>query len=159
MLDKKKKHRRASLLKVVTIPMGRTQTLDKDIVLLMPARQVEEVLHNALLQPVPFGPDWFLGLCHWREQVLPVFNLSRHYGLAEDSDSAGLYLVVRVSVPENTGLLHCVLKVSKQMSIGDIPLQAVPAAPQPGLDALGIFEQEDRLLLVPHLASLVSAAA
>jgi chemotaxis signal transduction protein len=163
MLDKKKKLRRASALKTITIPMGETKRWDKKLFLLMPARQVEEVLHTVLLQPVPFGPDWFLGLCLWREHILPVFDLNQYYGLAEDSGEALLYLVVRVLVPETTGpdkqLLRCVLRVAHQISTGDLPQQAGPVAHHSDLDVLGIFEQEDRLLLVPHLAPLVSAAA
>lgn len=157
MLDKKRK--KSFALKVVRLPLGQDKLLDKQVVLLMPARQVEEVLHNALVQPLPFGPDWLLGLCLWREQALPVFDLSRHYGLLEDDATANpLYLVVRVLTSEQE-LLRCVLRVTHQISTGDIPPQASPAAPQAGLNVLGMFTQEDKILLVPHLAPLVTAAA
>ncbi|WP_417911201.1 chemotaxis protein CheW [Candidatus Electronema sp. PJ] len=140
---------------------------DREPVLLFAARQAEEVLPAAQVQPLPFAPDWLLGLCAWRRQVLPVLDAAKLYGL-DSFTGRSLYLVVRAAAPtgEEDGtrkLLRCVLKISSQITARDLPKQCAPAsAEESGLNPAlvrGLFAHEDGLLIVPDLLPALCPAA
>lgn len=156
--------KKGSALKTVTIRMAETRLLGREPVLLLTARQVEEVLAEAGLQPLPFAPAWLPGLCAWRRQALPVVDLARLYGL-EPGGGRLLHLVVRtaaIMADGQKGLLRCVLRVSGRIAAGEVPPRSTPAAAyQAGLDPVlvkGLFEHEDQLLIVPDLAAVCSGA-
>lgn len=151
MPDEQGKKRAA--LKTVTARLTGAEALGRELTLLFAARQVEEVLPEAEVRPLPFAPDWLLGLCAWRRQALPVLDPARLHGL-RCHPARSLYLVVRVA-EDGGGLLRCVLKVADRVAARDLPRQAAPADPaagglNPGF-LKGLFAHEDALLLVPDL--------
>jgi chemotaxis signal transduction protein len=153
-----------SALKTVAIHIAETRLLGREPVFLLTARQVEEVLAEAAVQPLPFAPAWLHGLCAWRKQALPVIDLARLYGL-EPGGGRLLHMVVRTvgqTADGEKGVLRCVLKAAGRIAAEAAPQHSVSAAPhQAGLDAAlvkGMFEHEDRLLIVPDLAAVCSGA-
>ena len=148
----------------------------RDTVLLFTASQVEEVLREVEPWPVPFTADWFLGLCAWRQQVLPVVDAARLYGIQALSaavDDRSLYFVVRTVAPaaqasEHSGrgateMLRCVLRLPDRIETGAIPQQCFPAAAELiGIDpslTRGIFKHEGGLIIVPDLVRVVCPGA
>lgn len=146
------------------------QLLDKEPFFLFAARQIEEVLPEVKVQPLPFAPDWLSGLCAWRRQVLPVIDMVSLYGLTCAADRH-FHMVVRVILPaeskdaaqEDKLLLRCVLKVSDRISAGEASADCQPvAAEQTGMNLAlikGIFTHENRLLILPDLRQLCAPAA
>lgn len=145
--------RKQSALKTVTARLTGAEVQGREPALLFTARQVEEVLREAEVRPLPFAPDWLLGLCAWRRQALPVIDPARLHGI-RFSPARSLYMVVRVA-EEGGGLLRCVLKVADRIAARDLPRQA--AAADTAADDLnpallkGLFVHEEVLLLVPDL--------
>ncbi|MCI5227159.1 MAG: hypothetical protein D3918_11025, partial [Candidatus Electrothrix sp. AX2] len=55
--------------------MPAEQIQGKSPVLLLTASQIDEVLADAEIQMLPFAAEYLLGLCAWRENVLPIIDL------------------------------------------------------------------------------------
>lgn len=150
--------------KAVTVRMA--GAFGREPMLLFAARQTEEVLPEVQVLPMPFAPDWLLGLCVWRQQTLPVIDAARLYGF-DGGPERHLYVVVRAVIPAEAAgsrkLLRCVLKVSSRIAAHDLPKQCAPAsAEESGLDPAlvrGIFAHENGLLIVPDLRPALSPAA
>jgi len=145
--------KKRSALKTVAVRLTGAEVLGREPVLLFSVRQIEEVLREAVVLPLPFAPDWLLGLCAWRRQVLPVIDPAKLHGI-RFAQARSLYIVVRVA-EDSGGLLRCVLKVSDRIAARDLPRQAAAAdAAESGLDTAllkGLFAREKELLLVPDL--------
>ena len=164
--DSKRKDQAAQRLKIVTVRIPGIAVLEREPCLLFTASQVEEVLPKVKVQPLPFAAEWLLGLCLWRQQMLPVVNIVQLYGMQSSfTDQTARYIVVRTAIPsENTTkelqeqgkeIFRCILKVPDHIATGAIPEQCTSVtAEQAGIKgslARGIFEHEDGLLIVPDL--------
>lgn len=170
MPDKKKTSH--SVLRTVLAALPGAQLLDKELFFLFTARQIEEVLPEVKMQPLPFAQDWLAGLCAWRRQVLPVIDMAKLYGLTCVADRY-FYMVVRVILSESAEnaagaqeekqLLRCVLKVSDRISAGGASAACQPvAAEQTGMNPAlikGIFTHENKLLILPDLRPALCATA
>lgn len=170
MLDKKKTSRFA--LRTVLVSLPGAQLLDKAPVFLFTARQIEEVLPEVKVMPLPFAPDWLTGLCAWRKQVLPVIDMAALYGIT-CYVSRYFYIAVRVISSESAEnaagaqqekqLLRCILKVSDRISAGEASADSLPvSAEQLGMNPAlikGIFTHENRLLILPDLRPALCATA
>lgn len=157
-----KKDKKRAGLKTVTARLDDGAEAKKPA-LLFSARQVEEVLPEVQVQPLPFAPDWLLGLCAWRQQALPVIDAAKLYGL-DCAPARALHVVVRAVVPEGDDgrprqLLRCLLKVSSRIAAADLPAGcAAASAEENGFDPAllkGLFASKDGLLLVPDLLPAV----
>ncbi|CAK8721407.1 MAG: CheW-like domain-containing protein [Candidatus Electronema aureum] len=148
-------------LKTVAVRLTGAKVLDQEPVLLFATRQVEEILQDVEVRPLPFAPDWLLGLCAWRRQVLPVVDIAKLHGMSFSADRS-LYMVIRLVVPaedekENSSrrMLRCILKVSDRIAARELPKQCAAAAIEAsGLDPAlfkGLFAHEDGMMMVPNL--------
>ncbi|MCI5191196.1 MAG: hypothetical protein D3905_15710, partial [Candidatus Electrothrix sp. AS4_5] len=59
----------------VSLSLPAEQIQGKSPVLLLTASQIDEVLADAEIQMLPFAAEYLLGLCAWRENVLPIIDL------------------------------------------------------------------------------------
>ncbi len=170
MPDERRKHRFA--LKTVFVGLPNAQLLDKEPVFLFSARQIEEVLPAAKVkvQPLPFAPDWLLGLCAWQQKTLSVIDMASLYGIT-CTPERHFYLVVRVitstettdSLQQEKQLLRCVLKVPDQITASEVsndcrPITAEQLGIAPAL-IKGIFMLENRLFILPELRPVLCTPA
>ena len=89
----------------------------KKPVLLFSTAQIEEIIHAINIHPVPFAPDYLIGICVWRNQIIPVIDTFKRYGLQEPKMSDGeSYIVVKTAgkAGRKNELLQGVLKISKR---------------------------------------------
>ena len=166
----KKKNSAQVKAKTVAVSLDADDILERRPVLLFTAGQIDEVLAEAEIQMLPFASDYLLGLCAWREQVLPTIDLVRFFGLpSSGKEEEGRYLVVRTVdtiSPENDGnlpagkmILRCVLKVSDQIISGDVPVHSEAVYPKqagfvPGF-VRGLFRGEKELFILPDIAAII----
>lgn len=163
-MQAERKDKKQAALKTVAVRMaGSAQA--REPALLFAARQAEEVLPDAEVHPLPFAPDWLLGLSTWRRQVLPVLDAAKLYGF-DAAAGRHLYLVLRTAAPAAEGgrrLLRCLLKIPSQISARELPAQcAASCAAENGLDPAlikGVFAHENGLLIVPDLLPALCPAA
>jgi chemotaxis signal transduction protein len=140
--------------------MGK-KTSGKKPVLLFSTTQIEEILHNVNIQPVPFAPDYLLGVCLWRKQIIPVVDAFKRYGMQRSKQSDGeCYIVVKVvgKIQGAKQLLQGMLKISKQIITTKMPATCSPTAIKSSdIDKTfvkGAFEYQDDLMIVPDLTSI-----
>ncbi|MCD4742454.1 MAG: chemotaxis protein CheW [Desulfobacteraceae bacterium] len=141
--------------------IGGEEISGKKPVFLFSTTQIEEVMHTIDISPVPFTPDYLLGVCLWRKQIIPVIDTFRRYGLQTPRVPDGeRYIVVKAVgiAEEEKQLLQGVLKIPKQIVTTQIPTSCSPAAIEPSdIDKTivkGVFEYQDDLIIVPDLASV-----
>ncbi len=160
----------AKSVKTVSVHLAARRVQGKVPVLLFTTHQVDEVLADVEVQPVPFAADHMPGLCAWRNQVLPVIDAVRLFGLQPLSgEGRTRYLVVRTAVPaaeQNSGtekeikeILRCVLKVSDQIGGGNSPPGCIAVSSKStGIRSVyvrGLFQREGELFIVPDLVSVL----
>ncbi|RWX52549.1 Chemotaxis signal transduction protein [Candidatus Electrothrix marina] len=156
--------------KTVSVYLYADEIQERRPVLLFTAGQIDEVLTKAEIQAVPFASEYLLGLCAWREQVLPIMDLVRFFGLSSSGkDEGARYLVVRTvdtlspgsaeNIHSEKVLQRCVLKVSDQIINGDIPADCEVIYPkQAGFAPVfvrGLFRREKELFILPDIAAII----
>ena len=158
------KENRPSVKKAVAVRMA--GAFGKEPTLLFASRQTEEVLPEVevAVHPLPFAPQWLLGLCVWRLQVLPVLDAAKLYGF-DPVVGRHLYLVLRtptVATGEDgrSRILRCLIKVPGLIATQELPAQCVPVSAEAnGLEPTlvrGVFAHENGLLIVPDLRSVLA---
>ncbi|MCK5312187.1 MAG: chemotaxis protein CheW [Desulfobacteraceae bacterium] len=137
----------------------------KKPVFLFSTAQVEDIMHSIDIYTVPFAPDYLLGVCLWRKQILPVVDtLLRRLDLpapqTPEVSGGERYMVVKSAgnVKGKKQLLQGVLKISKQIMATEIPTHCSPASIKSSdIDKTiikGAFEYQDDLIIVPDLATI-----
>jgi chemotaxis signal transduction protein len=170
MAVKKKKFAEVKA-KTVSVSLDADEILERRPVLLFTAGQIDEVLSEVKIQALPFASEYLLGLCAWREQVLPTIDLVRFFGLHSSGkeEEEGRYLVVRTvdtmshgndkDLPAEKVLLRCVFKVSDQIISGDIPTDCEAVYPkQVGFAPIfvrGLFRGEKEVFILPDIAAII----
>ena len=169
MTDKKKKSSQAKA-QTVSLSLDAEQIQGKNPILLFTASQIDEVLAEAEIQTLPFAAEHLIGLCAWREQVLPIINLVSFFGLIPSQhEEDGRYVVVRTVDNTSFGtkkehrsgkaILRCILKVSDQIISGNLPTECKALLPQQAGFApvfmKGLFQGEKELFLLPDLATII----
>lgn len=128
---------------------------------LFTAGQVEEVLSEIVLRPVPFAPSFLQGIALWHDHLLPVIDLEKRFAF-EGAERAGKgrFLVVRTGVqenPEGEQLLRCVLHLSDEiriMAVSDAMVKSNGIDVDPSL-IRGTYRWKQDMYIVPDLVSIV----
>ncbi len=150
-----------SRTKVVMVHLVGHQAREKDLVMIFSTSQIEEVLQEVEERPIPFAPDYLLGLCPWRSQILPIIDIVKIFKLPLlPIQGKERYIVVRDVVPGSSGtkIMRCIMKISDQIITTDTPESCDPVTTE--LNELetsftkGIFEHENEMMIVPDLVSI-----
>ena len=147
--------------KIVLVHLTEEKIIDKHPLLLFTSSQIDEVLQIVDTRPMPFGPSYLLGLCPWRNRILPVIDIAKRLGFHSLEDGhERRYLVVRTIVDRGGGkeLLRCVLKIPDKITTAPPPSSYSPVKNnltdlEPFLTR-GLFESEEELMIVPDLTSI-----
>ena len=149
--------------KVVMVQVAGKKIMDRDPYFLFSTNQVEEVLSEIYKRPLPFSPEYLLGVCLWQQRLLPIIDLGRRCGFFADNESGNSrYLVVRAVVPMEIGdnLQRCIMKVSSRIITAEIPDVCSPVALETAGVELsnirGLFECDEKLMMVPDLTSILT---
>jgi len=142
----------------------REETPDNNrLLVLFSPLQIEEILRNLQIHPVPFTPGYTEGIVDWRGRVLPVISLESRLGFkAKDrSKAAYSYAVVRMAAPSgNHARVHYgILKIGRSIRELKLPIDCRPISDSPmGIDPVlirGFYEWKDGFLLVLHLEHIL----
>lgn len=125
--------------------------------------QVEEVLSDIVVRPLPFAPAFLQGLTYWRDSLLPVIDLEKRFAIKnEGKDGASRFVVVRAGTMENSAggkVFHCVLKLSDEIFSMDISasrfvVENKHIGIEPSL-LRGTYRLNDNTYIVPDLISIL----
>ncbi len=130
---------------------------------LFTAGQVEEVLSEAVVQPVPFAPSFLQGITLWRGRLLPVVDLEKRFRFSHrEKRERSRLVVVRTGAPENPvgeQILRCVLRLSTEIhSIEASGSSSMVDSERIGVDpslVRGIYQWDEDMYVVPDLVSIL----
>ena len=136
--------------RIVLFPLANTRVDGHELLCGLSVAQVVEILEPLPIIPVPLAPSHVAGFVMWREQALPVLQLSRSLGVS-DAATATRMMIVR------QGREFLVLLTSQSMKARRLPLPHQPCPTPTGLDSaaiLGTFQTDSEVLVVPNLSRL-----
>lgn len=130
---------------------------------LFTASQVEEVLSDTTILPVPFAPPFLAGMSLWRGHLLPVIDIQKRFSFSVPEDDAGFrYIVVRTGgtdISGNDKILRCVLRISESIRPIDVPdVSEVISSENVSIESSlirGIYRCEHDMYIVPDLVSIL----
>lgn len=120
--------------------------------------QVQEVLRETEVAPVPGAPDYVIGIINLRGNVVSVINARARFGLA-DIESTDLTRIIVVEIREQiVGIL-----VDSVAEVVDIMASEIESAPNVGNDDSskyidGVVSRGEKLLILVDLNKLLDEA-
>ena len=123
-------------------------------------RQVVEVRSSIKNRPVPFADSFVLGLCPWKNTIVPVIDLEELFGLRgkrQTTDMRYLVLKTGVSAQSKPKLYYAIVRVPAQiniLNIDDIPAKQPPEEIN-SQSVRGIFHYQNQVLIVPDLPNIL----
>ncbi len=136
--------------RIVLFPLANTRIDGHDLLCGLSVAQVAEILEPLPIIPIAFAPPHVAGFVTWREQAVPVLQLSLSLGVA-DAMATSRMMIVR------QGSEFLALLTSQVLRARRLPLPHLPCPTPKGLDSaaiLGTFQSESELLVVPNLSRL-----
>jgi purine-binding chemotaxis protein CheW len=124
----------------------------------IPILQVQEILLNQKVTPVPLAPDHVMGLIGLRGQIVTAVNLKKRVGLGEVTSVEEPYHLV---VSHNGSVAS--LEVDSVGDVLELPSAKFEKPPESleGIDAAfleGVFMLEDRILGIIDVPAVLEAA-
>jgi chemotaxis signal transduction protein len=130
---------------------------------LFTAGQVEEVLSEIVMRPVPFAPSFLQGVTLWRGRLLPVVDLEKRFSFSHgEKREKSRFLVVRTGAPENPDgeqILRCALRLSSEIhSVAASGSSSMVDCERIGVEpslVRGIYQWNEDMYVVPDLVSIL----
>ena len=125
--------------------------------------QVEEILTDIVVRPLPFAPSYLRGIAFWRNSLLPVIDLEKRFAF-EDRKQSGKsrFVVIRAGTKESPvdgEVFRCVLKLSDDIHPIDISASGfVVKNEQIGIESSllrGTYLWNENVYIVPDLVSIL----
>ncbi len=148
-------------MKIVVFPAMIPETFGKKIHFLFSVRQVEDILREISVSPVPFSPGFVKGITRWRDHIVPVLSLEECLGFeTADADVPNRLILVRGRRQEYAKEERAVIKTFGTFRIITLPIACKPAAsldwiPKPHL-IKGLYEWEDGYLLCVSMDDILN---
>ena len=134
---------------------------NRQIYFLFSQHQMEDILMDTSVRPVPFSSEYIEGIAKWRNQVLPVISLETCLGMESLNPSkVQRLMVVRAlkneAVP--TGIYRIMLRIVPPIRMLTLPIECSPISagwiPEKFF-AKGVYEWEDGFLVVAHMKNIL----
>ena len=145
----------------VLIFSAQTQPIsNKQIHFLFSQKQMEDILMETSVRPVPFAPSYIEGLAEWRQQVLPVISLEACMGLEPLNSNKTQRLMVIRAIKDGAapmGFYWIMLRVVPPIRMITLPIECKPASCEwipENFFAKGVYEWEGGFLVVAHMKNI-----
>lgn len=147
--------------RVLIFPAQTPKVSGKQVYFLFSLVQMEDVIMDAAVHPVPFSPSYIEGVAEWRDHVVPVLSLEGCLGLkSEKSQKARRLMVVRATKKNNSKIEshRSMLRVVPPIRMAALPIECTPVSfgwvPEKNL-VRGIYEWEKGFLVVAHTQKIL----
>lgn len=139
-------------LYVLEIPLGAAS-------LLLPSAKIAEVVSYGALAPVPFGPDWLLGVTGWRSLAVPVVSFESFFGARRVAPGPNAKIVVLYPLTgrpewEFVGILSSAEPRPRSVEEAGLVTAQEADLPKSPYVAAGLKTPEGRVLMVPDLEAV-----
>jgi chemotaxis signal transduction protein len=112
--------------------------------------QVLEIVEPSELLPVPFAPPYVLGVTLWRDRVTPIVDLAQRLRLPPPAGGPKRWAIARAT--SSGELIGFPVQPNVQSLRLPAPHRVSEFAERVDM-ALGVFDLEDRTVVVPDLAA------
>jgi chemotaxis signal transduction protein len=147
--------------RVLVFPAQISPVSDRQVYFLFSLRQMEDILTDGPIRPVPFSPEHVDGVAEWRGNVLPVVSMESCLGFESlDTGKIQRLMVVRSAVNGSVqnDVDRMMLRVIPPIRMLTLPIECSPVSddwiPMNCL-AKGVYEWEDKFLVAAHIEKIL----
>ncbi len=151
----------SSIQKVLIFAVQTPKVADRQVYFLFSIRQMEDILLETLITPVPFSQPYLKGISLWHDNVVPVMSLEECLGL-ESSDHRQDTRMIVLRVPtgnvDHRGRHRMMLQVTPPFRMLALPIDCDPVSydwiPARHL-VRGVYEWENNLLVIANMGKIL----
>jgi len=135
---------------------------NRQIYFLFSQHQMEDILMDTSVQPVPLTPSYIEGAAEWRNQVLPVISLEACLGMELlNSPKTQRLMVVRAFKNEAApmGIYRIMLRIVPPIRMLTLPIECSPVSDEwipEKIFVKGVYEWQDGFLVVAHMKNILN---
>ena len=150
--------------KVLISAVQTPKVVDRQVCFLFSIRQMEDILLETSVTPVPFSQTYLKGIAQWQDNVVPVISLEECLGLESSNHRKDTQLIV-VRVPAKDAGQHGYYRIMVEV-VPPIRMLALPIDCGPVSDewirerhlVRGVYEWEDKFLVIAHMEKILHGA-
>lgn len=146
----------------VLVYPGLTQTgiPSRQVYFLFSVSQVEDIIKNVPVHPVPFSPPYVEGIAEWREHVVPVISLEECLGFEIRRSKSEIRKNTRLIMVRTAGASGGILRAIQPIRMFSLPIDCIPVSyagwvPNENL-VRAVYEWEKSYLIVVHIGKILS---
>ena len=142
--------------RILIFPALSPKISGKQIYFLFTLGQIEDIIRNASIYPLPFSPPYILGLAEWRDNVLPVLSLEECLGLPPSESTEAVRLVI---IRSGEKKIRGIFRVDPSIRLISMPVSCSPVQSAPWLSrndlVRGIYEWDEGFLVAVRMDNIL----
>lgn len=145
-------------MKIIIFPALTQTVFGKKIFFVFSVRQVEDIIREIPVSPVPFSPSYLKGIVRWRDCILPVISIEECLGFEVSGvEAANRLITVRGGDGKKE---RAMIKTGPGLRMLSLPIPCTPASssewiPEKHLVS-GLYEWEEGFLLCVRIDDILS---
>ncbi|HAO22686.1 MAG: hypothetical protein BWK80_55635 [Desulfobacteraceae bacterium IS3] len=145
-------------MKVIIFPASTQTVFGEKIYFVFSVRQVEDIIREIPVSPVPFSPRYLKGIVRWRDCIIPVISMEECLGFDMlNVENANRLLTVRGGDGKKE---RAMIKTGSGLRMLSLPIPCTPAAssewiPEKHLVS-GVYEWEEGFLICVRIDDILS---
>jgi chemotaxis signal transduction protein len=152
---------KSSEKRVLIFPAQTPKIANRQIYFLFSLRQMEDILTEATVRPVPFSPAYIEGAAEWRGNVLPVISMEACLGL-ELLNSQKIQRLMVVRAAQNgygqNDADRMMLRVIPPIHMLTLPIECSPVSGERIFEnylAKGVYEWKNNFLVAVDVENIL----
>ena len=147
--------------KVLIFAVRTPNVADRQVYFLFSIRQMEDILLETLVTPVPFSPSYLKGITRWQDKIVPVISLEELLGLESSNHLKDTRLIVLRVPTKDAGQLsygRIMLQVVPPFRMLSLPIDCDPVSDEwiPARHLVrGVYEWRNKFLVVAHMEKIL----
>ena len=151
----------SSAQRALIYPAKISKDSGRQVYFLFSLRQVEDILIDASVLPVPFSPSHVDGVTEWGNCIMPVVSLDAFWPTRSPISRKGQRLMV-VRVPQRSGTPlsphRMMLRITPPVRMLTLPIDSRPVSPgwiDNKIQTKGVYDWADSILVVADLEKIL----
>ena len=147
--------------KVLIFAVQTPKIAGRQVYFLFSIKQMDDILLETSVTPVPFSPPYLKGITQWQDKVVPVISLEECLGLESSNLQKDTRLIVLRVPTKDAGRLsyyRIMLQVVPPFRMLALPIDCNPGSDEwiPARHLVrGVYEWEDKFLVVAHMEKIL----
>lgn len=147
--------------RVIIFTAQTSKISNRQVYFLFSQLQMEDLLMDTPVQPVPLSSHYIEGVAEWHDQVLPIISLEACLGMEfQNSFQIQRLMVVRAqkNYYASKDICRVMLRVVPPIRMLTLPIKCSPASDRwipKNKFARAVYEWENGFLVVAHMANIL----